>query len=192
MNCRHTRTSTVRCVTCWEPPPEERKLPGPALSSTPSTMPRDWLPWLVWSGLRRCYSPRRTSTSSLPEKDENLVSRKRYLAWYLMPDSVPRGPDSDHFYNEGPTRKEHQAALFLILLSFQVVSPWKVQCKPHFGNSHLSEVRRELVGFCEVDRWKLLLVSLFVRHTFFYCDFISTLSQLVNPFRFVYFCFTLS
>lgn len=170
-------TSTVKCVTCWKPPPEERKLPGPALSSTPSMMPRDWLPWLVWSGLRRCYSPRRTSTSSLLEKHENLVSRKRCLAWYGVPDSVPHGPILITSAMKDRCKEGAPAAVFLILLSFYVVSPWKVPCKPHFGNSHLSEIRRELVGFCEVDRWKLLLVNFFVSHKFFYCDFISTLSQ---------------
>lgn len=95
MNCPHIPTSTVMSVTCWGPPAEERKLPGPALSSMPSTMPRGWPLWLAWSGLRRCCSPRRASTSLLLEKHENGLDGK-YLAWYIMLDSAPLGPSSDH------------------------------------------------------------------------------------------------
>lgn len=101
MNCQHIPTSTVKSVTCCKPPPEERKLPGPALSSTPSTMPRGWLLWSGSSGLHRCCSPRRTSTSSLLERDENWLDRKWCLVWYVMLGSVSLGPDSDHLHKEG-------------------------------------------------------------------------------------------
>lgn len=164
MSCQHIPTSTVKSVTCWEPPPEARKPPGPVLSSTPSTMPRGWPQWLVWSGLHRCCSPRRMYTSSSLGKDENLLNRKWDLEWYIMLDSVPLGPDSDHFYKRrAARRKKQQAASYPICLSFQVTFPWEVKCKLNFGNSHLSEVKRELMGLWEVDGRKLLLVNLFCK-----------------------------
>lgn len=193
MSCQHIPTSTVKSVTCCEPPPEARKPPGPVLSSTPSTMPRGWLQWSVWSGLRRCCSPRRTCTSSSLGRDESLLNRNWYLEWYIMLDSVPLGPNSDHFYKRrAARRKKQQAASYPICLSFQVTFPWEVKCKLNFGNSRLSEVRRELTGLWEVDGRKLLLVNLFVSHKFFLLWFYLWFITLVNSFRFAYFCLTLS
>ena len=88
------------------------------------------------------------------------------------------------------TRKEHQAGSYQILPSFQIIYTWKVQCKPDFGKTHLSEVRGELMGLWEVDRRNLLLVNFVVRHKFFCCDFTSNLLHWVNSFRFA--CFYLT
>lgn len=61
-----------------------------------------------------------------------------------------------------------QCQYYLTFLSFQVMCPWKVKCKPDFGKSHFSEVKRGLEGLWEVGRRKLPLVNIFMRHKFFY------------------------
>ena len=191
MSCQHTRTSTVKSVTCCEPPAGVRKPPGPAPSSTPSTTPSAWLLWSGWSGRPRCCSPRRTSISSLPEKDENWPDSKQcwHDTWCLMLCTAWTRLWS-LLQRRAASRKGHQAASSQTLLPFQVMYPWKVQHRPDFGTACLWENRRSSWGLWEVDRRNPQFVNLFVSCKLFYCDYTSDLSCLVKSVRFACFCLT--
>lgn len=191
MNCQHTRTSTVKSVTCCEPPAAARKPPGPALSSTPSTTPSAWPPWSGWSGPPRCCSPRRTSISSLLEKDESWLDRKRcWRGVVCLTLCATRTRFWSPLQRRAASRKGRQAASSQTLLPFQVMHPWKVRCGPDFGTTYLWEDRRSSWGLWEIDRRNPRLASLFVSCKLFYCDFTSDLSCLVKSVRFACFCLT--
>lgn len=170
MNCQHIPTSTAKSVTCWEPPAEERKPPGLALSSTPSTTPRGWLLWLAWSGLRRCCSPTRTSTSSLLEKDENLLDRKRYWrdTWCLV--LCHLDPILITYARTAPGRSTGQQRSGYVFL-FRSCVPEKLNVNQILGTSFRDQegANRTLRGW---QKENVLLVKLFVSHKFFWCYFI--------------------
>lgn len=190
MSCQHTRTSTVTSVTCCEPRAEARRPPGPALSSTPGTTPSAWPPWSGWSGLPRCCSPRRTSTSSLLGKDENWLDGKQ--CWHDTWCSTLHRLDPILIAStkKAASRKGHQAASSQTRLPFQDIYPRKVQRRPDFGTTYLWEVRRSSWGLWEVDRRNPRLVNLFVSYKLFIVVFTSNLSCLVKSVRFA--CFWLT